>query len=269
MLLLVSASLVQAVEPIATTAAVKPDAAAPAAALPAAAKPASATPADAKPAAATPAADPVPAVSADLQERIDVASEAQEFGEKVETISAEVDIAPAVKLSAGTGDIDTSGPCSEDIQIFCPVVKPGSAHLAECVSNQISDEKEGKSEFTAKVTEVCKADVLKFKMDISTNINLNVEMATACKADAANFCKYTKDLDFPGKVIACLREKKAKLSGKCQNKITAAQLAAAEDFRLDAQLYDACKADAANVCKDIAAGSGRVNACLRENRPKV
>lgn len=205
----------------------------------------------------------------DLRNQIEKASEAQRFQEASSSTSREIDLAPEANLTAGTGDIDINGPCSEDINIFCKEVKPGYAHIAECLNNQIEDDKDGTSEFTAVLSKECKDDILKFKMALSENINMDVETAAACKADAKRFCGYTKDYRFPGKVIACLREKRSQLKGKCQKRLTQAQMEAAEDYRLDANLYDACKADAENICKDVEPGSGRVNGCLRDNRAKV
>lgn len=208
-------------------------------------------------------------VTEELFKKLGEAADAQVFGERSETRSHEVLLAPAVLLAAGTGDVDTTGPCQEDIQIFCPSVKPGAMQVAECLSNQIADETEGRSEFTAQVTEACKQAILAVKMQLVTNINFDVKMSAACKDDAASVCKYTESLEYPAKVIACLREQKARLSGKCQTQVTNAQLAAAEDYRLDAQLYEACKPDAENVCGDVEAGTGRINACLRNHRPQV
>lgn len=37
---------------------------------------------------------------------------------------------------------------------------------------------------------------------------------------------------------------------------------AANDFRADPMLYEACKDDAENLCKDVKHGGGRVQACL-------
>jgi golgi apparatus protein 1 len=207
--------------------------------------------------------------SQELQDAIKVASEKQMIQEDAKTTSREVEFAPAANLTGGTGDVPTNGDCAEDIEIFCNSVKPGYDHIAECLNNQIFDEREGNSEYTVKVSKKCRAAVLKYKMELATNINLDVNMAAACKADAKRFCEYVKDFKFPGKVIACLREKKPSLKGKCRAMITRAQIEAAEDYRLDANLYDACKADAENVCKDVEAGSGRVNACLRKHRHQV
>ena len=39
-------------------------------------------------------------------------------------------------------------------------------------------------------------------------------------------------------------------------------LQAAQDFRADPMLYEACKDDSASLCKDVKNGGGRVQACL-------
>jgi hypothetical protein len=36
----------------------------------------------------------------------------------------------------------------------------------------------------------------------------------------------------------------------------------AVDFRADPTLYEACKEDSANLCKDVKNGGGRIQACL-------
>lgn len=208
-------------------------------------------------------------LSQNLTEAVARAVEKQQLSESVNTTSSDVELAPAAQLSAGTGDIGADGPCKEDIEIFCPDVKPGYAHLAECLNNQLFDERDGSSEFTVRVSKPCRSALLRFKMHLTSNINLNLNMAQDCKDDAKKLCGYVKEYTFPGKVIACLREKKGSLSDKCTRRITRAQVDAADDYRLDASLYSACKADAENVCKDVEAGSGRVNACLREHRAQV
>ena len=208
--------------------------------------------------------------SEDLQKKIKNAADKQFFQQKGDrSESKEIDLAPSVELHAGTGDIDTTGPCAEDIDIFCREVKPGYAHIAECLNNQIEDDRDGTSEFTAQVAKECQQAILEFKMELAENINSDVQMAAACKQDAEKFCQYIKNMDFPGKVIACLREKKAQLSGNCRKRITLAQIQAAKDYRLDANLYEPCKPDAEKLCADVEAGNGRVNGCLRDHRDEV
>lgn len=208
-------------------------------------------------------------LSQNLTEAVARAVTQQRNFQAANTTSTEVELAPAADLNAGTGDIATDGPCEEDIKIFCPNIKPGYAHVAECLNNQLFDERDGTSEFTVRVSKPCRSMLLRFKMSLTTNINLDLNMAADCKADAKKLCGYVKEYTFPGKVIACLREKKGDLSDKCKRRISRAQVDAADDYRLDASLYSACKADADTVCKAVEAGSGRVNACLRENRAQA
>ena len=179
-----------------------------------------------------------------------------------------VEQAPAVEL-LNNGDIDPEGDCKKDIQDFCPKVKPGSSYLAECVQNRIEDEEEGATDFSTKVSPKCKDAVIKYKMKLATNINYDTEMAKACKQDAAQHCNDVEDVVQDGKIITCLREIKPNLSAKCRDHITRAQLAAAKDYRIDAQVHDFCKMDAYKFCRKVEAGSGRVNKCLRDNRDEV
>lgn len=46
-------------------------------------------------------------------------------------------------------------------------------------------------------------------------------------------------------------------------------LQAAEDIRADPLLYEACKEDTENLCKDVKPGGGRVQACLVGGGPVV
>ena len=209
-------------------------------------------------------------MSQNLTERIAQAIEAQQAGDTLNTTSRIIDLAPAAFLTAGTGDLDTTGACAEDINIFCKDVRPGAAHLAECIGGQIADDLEGTSEFTGKVSEACQGELLLFKLRMSDNINLDVKTAAACKFDAQRYCAYVTDLqDYPGKVIACLRENKDALRGTCAARIDKVQAAVADDFRLDAMLHEACNDTAAQLCGDVTPGGGRVNGCLRDHRAEV
>lgn len=198
----------------------------------------------------------------------DESKNAGEGGGTSPVISHIIQQAPAVELK-NNGDIDPEGDCKKEIKSFCPNVKPGNSYLAECIQNRIEDEEEGATEFSNKVSPKCKDAVIQYKITLATNINYDTEMANACKKDAEENCKDIKDITRDGKIITCLREIKPKLSSKCRDHITRAQLAAAQDYRIDAQVHDFCKMDAYKHCKDVEAGSGRVNACLRENRDEV
>lgn len=208
-------------------------------------------------------------VSMDLKEKINKAVDAQQVGDAISTIAQPIKIAPAANLTAGTGDISTSGKCAQDIDVYCVDVQPGYGHLAECLQNQIEDGREGTVEFTSKVSAACQEELLHFQMALAENINMDVETAAACKKDVDRLCDFTKDLKFPGKVIACLRSKKSSLSGKCKERITTLQMKAAEDYRLQATLYGACRIAAEKFCKNVDPGGGRMYDCLRDHRTEV
>lgn len=175
-----------------------------------------------------------------------------------------IEQAPEVEL-LNDGDIDSDGDCKDDVNDFCHKVKPGSSHLAECLQNRIEDEEDSSTTLSGMVSKKCKEVVIDYKMKLATNINYDTDMAHACKSDAKELCADLGDVQADGKIITCLRERKPELSAKCRDHITRAQLEAAKDYRIDAEVYDFCKLDAYKFCKDVEAGSGRVNACLRKH----
>ena len=208
----------------------------------------------------------------DSQASDDSSSSPEDKGDADYTDDSQIEEAPDVEeLPGSVGDLDEAGPCATDINTFCSTVKPGGSHLAECIQNQIMDEEQGATEFTAQITENCKAALLEYKVKLTKNINMDASRRRACKADAHKMCKFEVEArePFPGKVIACLTEKKHALSKKCAESIYQSQVEAAQDYRLNAVLYQVCRKDADNVCAQVEPGAGRVNACLRDKRLEV
>lgn len=193
----------------------------------------------------------------------------QDEADKIPSVKSQIiQQAPEVEL-LNNGDIDPEGACKKDVATFCANVRPGSSHLAECLQNRIEDEEDGNVELSGKVLKKCKEAVTDYKIKLATNINYDTAMARDCKVDAEKLCGDLDDVKFSGKIIACLREAKPALSSRCREHITRAQLEAAKDYRIDAYVYDSCKMDAYKLCPDVEAGSGRVNACLRDKRDEV
>lgn len=189
--------------------------------------------------------------------------------ENVPTVKSQIiHLAPEVEL-LNNGDISVKGECKGDIDTFCPHVKAGSSHLAECLQNRIEDEEEGTAEVSSTVSKKCKEEVIDYKMKLAKNINYDTAMAKACKADADKNCGFLGDVTEDGKIIACLRQMKPNLSAQCRDHITRAQLEAARDYRINAKVYESCQMDAYKYCANVEAGSGRVNACLREHRDQA
>eukprot|EP00798_Chlamydomonas_sp_ICE-L_P016764 gene16764-23039_t len=140
-----------------------------------------------------------------------------------------VDFVPAVNISFGD-DIDDEGKCADEIERYCEDVEEGED------KPDISDD--------------CREEVYQFKISRNANINRNIRLAKQCKEDADKFCNVTWFFGYKqGQVLSCLRDVKEKVKKKCKNQI----------FKT---MMDACKDDAASLCKDVKNGGGRVQGCL-------
>ena len=80
-----------------------------------------------------------------------------------------------------------AGPCQEELDQWCAAVKPGEGRLANCLAGELSVE--GQAEHKgAKMSDACKKDLTTFKLQRSTNINMDIPLAKACKVDAEKHC---------------------------------------------------------------------------------
>ncbi|KAK9820440.1 hypothetical protein WJX72_010380 [[Myrmecia] bisecta] len=206
---------------------------------------------------------------AEFQAKLKDAEEAQEFKEDVTTpVEAKiVKEAPGATLANGDGDVATTVNCAGDIDAFCDGIKPGESRLADCLTQQMTEEEKGNVD-GKKLTDACKQELADFRIDAASNINKDIPLATACKKDAEKLCADV-DSKEPSAVLACLRELKQRLSQACQDEVFQAQLEAAKDYRADAELADACEPDAEQLCVDVKPGEGRVQDCLRDKRPQL
>ena len=66
-------------------------------------------------------------------------------------------------------------------------MKPGEGRLAKCLGGELSVEGQPGSK-GAKMSEGCKKELTGFRIQRSTNINMDLPLAKACKADAEKFC---------------------------------------------------------------------------------
>lgn len=185
--------------------------------------------------------------------------------------SQPIGFAPEAELINGIDDIDPAGNCTAEIKQYCDKVEPGEARLADCLQEQVeAEETDGNSGDQVTISKKCKMEILDFKVLRDTNINLNTNLAKMCKADADKYCNVTWFFGYKsGQVVACLRDRKEKLAGPCKKEVFKIQLDAALDYRADVVLFEACHADADQLCNDVEAGGGRIQACLRDKRLKL
>eukprot|EP00854_Cymbomonas_tetramitiformis_P013737 gene13737-16236_t len=200
-----------------------------------------------------------------LEENEDAQIDKEEPTEEV--VSQIVEQADPMELQSGVGDVSTTGDCKDDLDTFCKDVTPGEGRLSECLTNQQADDEKGVASPTGKkLSQPCVEELRDFKMERSTNINLDVMLAEACKSDAAKFCNDSNLYPEPGAVLTCLREVEEKLSSDCKAEVHRTKKEAAKDFALDAMLVELCEDDAKTLCPDVKPGGGRTQQCLREKR---
>lgn len=70
---------------------------------------------------------------------------------------------------------------------WCAAVKPGEGRLAKCITDQLADEATP-SYSGSKVGDKCKKALTEFKIQRAENINRDLPLAKACKADAEKLC---------------------------------------------------------------------------------
>ena len=80
-----------------------------------------------------------------------------------------------------------AGACQDELDKWCAAVKPGEGRLAKCLGDELAVEGQAGSKGT-KISEACKKEVISFKIQRSNNINMDLPLAKACKADADKFC---------------------------------------------------------------------------------
>jgi hypothetical protein len=83
--------------------------------------------------------------------------------------------------------------------------------------------------------------------------------ARVCADDAAKFCPNAKGVQ--GR-MQCLRDHKAELSPRCQERV---QTMAAQAKGISG----ACESDVQRFCQDVAAGGGRIAECLHRHESEL
>lgn len=179
-----------------------------------------------------------------------------------------VEAADEVELESGDGDVSTTGACANDIEHFCAGIKPGEGRISTCITKQLDAESAGNVD-GRKISSECSEEFRMYKADRATNINQDVKLASACKADAEKFCNDSTLYPEPGAVLTCLREVEEKLDDACKKEVFRTKEQSSKDFALDAMLHELCEEDATTLCNDVKPGEGRVQECLRKKRSSL
>jgi len=112
-------------------------------------------------------------------------------------------------------------------------------------------------------SQTCQDEVFYYELMEVSDFRNDVILAEACRTDVETYCKDTEPGE--GRVHACLRFNRDKISERCRVEET--KLAAVEyrDIRLRPKLNKLCSEEKAVYCKDVKPGKARVIKCLMEN----
>ncbi|GBF99737.1 hypothetical protein Rsub_12450 [Raphidocelis subcapitata] len=183
-----------------------------------------------------------------------------------------VEAAPEAEVQ-NDDDVDPQGACADTFAgSSCREVDVGEGRLAECISQLMAaaEVDEPGSNEGVNIPEACEIEVYNYYIERSKNINANVPLARACKADAEKLCTNTPQYGpKDGRIIACLKDARAVVSPGCRSELYKQLTATARDYRADPSLKEACADDAVAYCAAVKPGGGRVQACLRENHMKL
>ena len=157
--------------------------------------------------------------------------------------------APGLCQAADDEVVPVEQPCAEDIQQFCPDVKPGSSRVVECLRKN-----------KARLSATCGARLDAARQKAKALI---VEFGRACRVDVDRYCPGIDPGG--GRVLGCLRQHQLELTPPCQGEMT--RIADARD-RVDT-VRSACRGDVEALCRDVPQLAGPLIECLQANETKL
>lgn len=181
-----------------------------------------------------------------------------------------IEFAPEANVT-DVDDMSDDGACSLEIKKYCEDVEEGEGKLGDCLSDAITESEfpeDGKD--VPVISDACREEVYKFKIERDSNINKNIPLAKACKVDAEKLCNVTWFFGYKsGQVIACLRDYRLQVNKNCRKQLLKVMMDAAADYRADPLLFESCKGDSERLCSGVKNGGGRIQACLRDKRMQL
>jgi len=144
--------------------------------------------------------------------------------------------------------------CAVEKDKFCSKVPETGNEVAKCLQDHLQD-----PEMSTRCRQIVERDEVKSSGDI----RLNPGLLAACQTDQQALCKDM--LPGRGRVIKCLKDNRHMLNNPgCRIATTRMLTRAADNWKLDRPLAEACLEDVQKLCKNIPAGEGRVHECLRK-----
>lgn len=179
-----------------------------------------------------------------------------------------IELSPKTRLANGIGDISTTGHCKGDVASFCSTIKAGRRRVADCLQAQVAKQDSGNVQGKT-VKEACLTELAEFQANLTTNVNKDIPLAIACEADAKKLCSDMASEISEAAVSACLWSEREQLSGNCSVEVLMKQQLAAQDYRVDPYLREACQADIEAHCNGTKPERGGVQQCLLQGQALV
>jgi len=104
-------------------------------------------------------------------------------------------------------------------------------------------------------------------MPVLAGQDLIQTVANGCKAELESYCKDVTPGE--GRILACLYSHQDKLSGKCEYALFDAAVQLERAVAALAYVVNECADDLDKHCSSVAAGEGRLLACIEKNDNKV
>jgi hypothetical protein len=146
-------------------------------------------------------------------------------------------------VAAGVSAAQTAKPCADDAAKLCKDVS-GQGKIAKCLNEHSND-----------LSPACKEHIEKAKAKIQ-------HVTQACKEDAAKLCKSVPGGGKRAGVAKCLNEHINDLSPACRETIEKAK-------KKVQHVKEACKEDAAKLCKGTKPGGGKIVQCLKQHEGEL
>lgn len=136
--------------------------------------------------------------------------------------------------------------CANDIATFCKGVEAGGKTI-HCLMDYSRPRKRKEK----RITMICHRSLQKLVLQADPGEDWRVDpiLRKACKPVVDRACRELEGGN--GRVMSCLMEKLGTnfMSDECENALLQIQYFISRDFKLDPQLYKACKYDAVTQCK--------------------
>nr|CAB3249303.1 Golgi apparatus protein 1 [Phallusia mammillata] len=150
----------------------------------------------------------------------------------VENLQMKIEKHENIKLNP-----DVHKSCQKDFQRLCRDVKPGKAHVLECLRQHSAD-----------LSNECRRNIYTLKKEEAVDENLDFNLMRACKKGIKNYCMAHLESGEIKNLMDCLIQNKPKLDSTCKSILFKREKEMFNDIDLNPILQKACEHDIKKFC---------------------